>query len=341
MNRRSRGFTLIELLVVIAIISVLIALLLPAVQAARGAARRIQCVDNMKQIGLALNNYMGQHNAAPMGGFWRPVYNAPNRTNGYGSLVPLLPFMEQSALYNTINQDWSAGNVQNSTAFGTVIAVLQCPSESYSGETATVPGDQVYYNPPPTVKVAYSSYAACTGIWYLSSGPGDLNYTQAVHSHTGVIHLQSTVGYQAITDGTSNTLAFGERTRNILSSQQRDRWSWWMTSHRTSATTMWPMNPGTRLPNGLVNNQALNIESTVYPFCFSSQHPGGCNFVFADGSVRLVKETIDSWPIGADGLPLGVTYGDGLYKISPGTRLGVFQALSTRSGGEVISADAY
>src|SRR5687768_14764625 len=140
--RRPRGFTLIELLVVIAIIGVLIGLLLPAVQAAREAARRAQCVNNLKQIGLAVHNYADTWQSFPLG-------ESP------GSLCPnavILPFLEQSQVYNTLNfsapqQAWLDCAPENNTTGQARISTLVCPSEIYTQRSTNAPGDPGAYAP--------------------------------------------------------------------------------------------------------------------------------------------------------------------------------------------------
>jgi prepilin-type N-terminal cleavage/methylation domain-containing protein/prepilin-type processing-associated H-X9-DG protein len=209
MNRR--GFTLIELLVVIAIIAVLIALLLPAVQAAREAARRAQCVNNMKQIGIALHNYHDTNGAFPPGALIRYLLGNPSSTaynNGDCSVhVRILPYIEQSALYNAANMNFGffnvtdGGQVKNSTVSVTALATFTCPSSptpgwnmsGTSGYTARATGNSYFASMGSSLEFASNQ----------SKGPpnGPFPY-YGVNGHA--------IRIADITDGTSNTAGFGE-----------------------------------------------------------------------------------------------------------------------------------
>ena len=159
-----RGFTLIELLVVISIIGVLISLLLPAVQSAREAARRAQCVNNLKQIGIALFNYENSVGAFPPG--YIDYQNNPNNTPdldmgaGWGWAAMSLPFLEQQPLYNAINFNLAITSPSNSTAVVTSLTVFQCPSDGYNPQPCIL-YDSTFTNPIATV--AHSNYAAVSG----------------------------------------------------------------------------------------------------------------------------------------------------------------------------------
>ena len=201
------GFTLIELLVVIAIIAVLIALLLPAVQAAREAARRVQCVNNLKQIGLALHNYIDVNNTVPpaavdtltIGG----TKTIPN--GGFGPLSRLLPFLEQTAVYNAANFSYDVingapGMWSNSTAIFTRINGFLCPSDSPPGWPAIT----AYPGTAPGVNYFAS---VGSGLEFSNAQTGGLPNGIFSYIATG---YASPVTLAAITDGTSNTIAFGE-----------------------------------------------------------------------------------------------------------------------------------
>jgi len=211
-----RGFTLIELLVVIAIIAVLIALLLPAVQAAREAARRSQCINNLKQIGLGLHNYHSVNNSFPLGAALAPYRPGAAYTwSDWGPSAQLLPFIEQTPIYNNINFSWScepyaestardsgyssvAGSI-NSTAYTTKINVYLCPSDGNAGRVNT------------------NSYHASIGTstYFINTNGATFNTalgypTVSGRATTGVFGYQLAYGIADITDGTSNTIAYAE-----------------------------------------------------------------------------------------------------------------------------------
>src|SRR5262245_6554475 len=173
-NRRSagrRGFTLIELLVVISIIGVLIALLLPAVQAAREAARRIQCTNNLKQFSLAAQNYLSAVGTLPQGMTFQVDMNTPG-ASAWGQMwvshsvfVSLLPYMEQQPLFNRVNFQVSNFNAPNFTVSATAVSGLWCPSDFKVMEPGTIPdGGQL---DPGVTTMRYSSYAGNAGTWVL------------------------------------------------------------------------------------------------------------------------------------------------------------------------------
>ena len=340
-SRHRRGFTLIELLVVIAIIAVLIALLLPAVQAAREAARRAQCINNMKQLGLAVHNYISTHNVLPPGRIYgprpgKPATDFPTIFAAQNTpwFVLMLPFIEQGPLSNAFNFDLgSEGNAAplppgffaNSTVAGTKISTFQCPSD----RQLTFQISAAYAPPLNSTVFTKGNIAGC---WGNTAWGGQFSGTfTAQHLLSAFGH--TSIGMQSFTDGTSNTMI----TSEVLQGQVGD-----------IRGVMWSTVPGgasfmTRFtPNGLKDylNPAWNggdfLNSAPGLFCVSepvqgllcspgasdsnafagarSRHAGGVNAGMGDGSVRFVKSTIN--PV-------------------------IWVALGSIGSGEVISADAY
>ena len=303
-TRLSRGFTLIELLVVIAIIAVLIALLLPAVQSAREAARRAQCTNNLKQLGLAALNYESATNILPAGAYSSyDIYHKYFSAN-FSCFVHMLPYTEQSAMYNATNFNLTRYNIENITIAGVKIASLNCPSDQTdltpilprSGQNV-LPGWNYGYDVIPTSPVymqAFTSYGGCSGT-YISKyyiGIASTNPQQVLSQMNGLIYDDSAVKMSQITDGTSNTFLFGERAKapifKVDPAFAVSDGSWNTGQYYdTMVSTFYPPN---------LANASTPIKSSVYyaPACASSMHPGGLNFGFADGSVRFIKNSVSS-----------------------------------------------
>ena len=356
---RRRGFTLIELLVVIAIIAVLIALLLPAVQAAREAARRAQCVNNLKQLGLATHNYLSAGDTFPIGMQWQRTGNSACQISTSVSVFPaLLNFMEGTQVFNSVNYSLNMYVAANHTIHAIGINALWCPSDGEVGQIqqSAAVGNWFWSVPAgQSERMAYSSYAGSTGTWSQTAVPPDgtfpgCNYTGGslwggkIGNMNGLIYMGSSVRLASITDGTSNTLLFGERSHTMLTQTKgadyAKDWHWWTSGNYgdTMFVTLFPINPQRKL------NGAAGIggggNATAFAGAISSQHPGGANFALADGSVRFIKDTIQSWSFNpATGLPPNV-YQDANSLYQTSIPMGVYQALSTRNGGEVISADS-
>jgi prepilin-type N-terminal cleavage/methylation domain-containing protein/prepilin-type processing-associated H-X9-DG protein len=349
----ARGFTLIELLVVIAIIAVLIGLLLPAVQSAREAARRAQCVNNLKQLGLGMANYESANGCFPIGAFWFDVQNfygdPPGLRHAWSHYISLAPFMEQAPVYNAFNSSLNIFSYPNDTINVIGIATLFCPSDPAVAQKYTSTG----YHPTSQL-FSMSSYAGNLG--YFPSYPdakvgnpfgialNDANYKAIVAQTNGVLFFDSSVKFGDITDGTSNTMSMGERAFGKLAPSIRQDYMWWASGVISDSlmTTFYPMNVEKRLRDITSGTVSSNAGFDAFIMAFGSFHPGGANFVFCDGSVRFLKETIDTWQFDqTNGVPLGVTQPGLTFVVAPGTRIGVYQALSSRNGGEVVSADSY
>jgi prepilin-type N-terminal cleavage/methylation domain-containing protein/prepilin-type processing-associated H-X9-DG protein len=354
-----RGFTLIELLVVIAIIAVLIALLLPAVQSAREAARRIQCTNNLKQMMLAMHNYMDGNNCLPMGAFRQYARGTMSAYESASVFVTIQPYTEGSALYNAINFSVNIFNNENTTVTGTAISTIWCPSDGSVNQIELLDGAAQGID-PGTLPVRFTSYAACSGYWFhepgtavlanqsifqaeLTSQFGAFVYMGYPYNFPGGLS-RGTVSIASITDGTSNTIGVAEWNHSKLNTNDASYWHYWFhgAAGDSLLTTMFPPNPDnktgyTSLPNRTGGDSSISSAS--------SNHPGGANFAFLDGSVHFLKDTINTWQTaGNPRMPVGVTNTQSpnfQWIMAPGTQLGTYQKLSTIAGGEVLSADQY
>jgi len=355
-SQTGRGFTLIELLVVIAIIAVLIALLLPAVQSAREAARRSQCTNNLKQIGLGMHNYHSSHGTFPLGGSAAPAYSSTYSVawGTWSAHALMLGYMEQMPLYNAANFSWAVamnpGFSLNSTVCNATVSTFICPSDGMS-PSSPLPG------------VHWSGFLNN----YYSSVGTTLGYQGALDT-TGVFTQGGKAyGVQSMPDGTSNTIAFGEalisppngwggsgqfqlfrngaNVGNISVAgplyDANSNIAGVLTDLQvcqTAATSVTNKNQDDKGFRWATDDGGFSIFNTIVPpsspqFSFaccaftnfsgcddgtfqqsSSMHPGGANFLFADGSVHFLKSSIS---------------------------MKTYWALGTKANGEVVSSDSY
>lgn len=307
---RSRAFTLIELLVVIAIIAILIALLLPAVQQAREAARRTQCRNNMKQLGLAFWNYHDTHNtypvnfadrnAAGLGGGGPAIANT-----GHSWLTMSLPYLDQSPLYNQMDHNLPIGappltlstTNPNYVAAQLAIPAFLCASDP--GNNNGKLGGRSDWQ-PAGVLWGVSNYKACAGsnwaaglpAWNPVSSPSGKNagQTDGLNRGNGIlcsnqVNANAPTRVRDVTDGTSNTFAIGEALPSTT------QWNWWYNPNATTATCAIPLNQLLRpLPT---TNAVPTTADWPNNYAFASRHVGGGHFAMADGSARFISENID------------------------------------------------
>ena len=287
---QKRGFTLVELLVVIAIIGILIALLLPAVQAAREAARRSQCGNNLKQIGLGLLGYESNHGRFPPGrvGCDNNATRCPNvlQRVGTSAFVCILPFMEQQGVYDMFDfrdgpwgytTTWYQGT--NAEAIRQRIAAYVCPSDT-SNEFADTPkiGPTAY--DIGTRKAAVGSYALCSG----STSYAALDKIK--HDSDGVFYYLKGHPLRDLSDGTTNTMLVGEVV-DASTPEGTNIWSRAVRYMDCQRSTYNPLNH----PVGF--SPGVNLYNMTCNGAFGSRHPGGAQFVFGDGHVAFLVDNIE------------------------------------------------
>ncbi|GAA4439404.1 DUF1559 domain-containing protein [Bremerella cremea] len=276
------GFTLVELLVVIAIIGVLIALLLPAVQQAREAARRMSCSNNQKQLGLALHNYHDTHGTFPP----MIILPDPATTPAWGWSALVLPMLEQGNIHESLqvgrlSLTASAATTEGQTILNQSLDAFKCPSDARSVEASprSVSG----------VALGLSSYPGVNGIgpraYYRDQG----NQVNAA----GIFNERNKgCGFRDITDGSSNTMMIGERHYK-LPYNTNDTYTLW--AGTTNASMHDSGYYGSMEVAGTTGYPMNEVDATNWQFrhWFSSLHPGGAMFAFGDGSVHFLSETID------------------------------------------------
>jgi len=304
----ARGFTLVELLVVIAIIGILIALLLPAVQAAREAARRMQCTNHLKQIGLALHNYHTAQGAFPPGGVSRPG-GTTTESGGFSYLVMILPYLEQNQVYEDVEINIGHDHATNEWLRRTPVNTYFCPTRGPTGYDAATDDW-----PPPVQGIQddvwyFGHYIATMGAkgeneYDGTTYPIEEPLTAGGFTPTGILTRDSGTRISRIYDGSSNTTMVGEH-------------SWKSNQYRPWSAGIG--NSGNGQHATMLKNVCYPMHSIGYDDCqddttvcndvsFGSLHPGGANFLFGDGSIHFLSENIE---------------------------LKIFKAIATKDSGEV------
>ncbi len=331
-------------MVVVSFIGLITVLLLPAVQSAREAARRAQCTQNLRQIGIALHSYADTIGCFPLGTMLSGDPRFPGKGRPYceylvidkGFLASILPQIEQASLFNSINHGLSLFSRENHTVLAVRVATYSCPSDPDAGRLRD--GSLVNFLPfipkgfDSHVKVATTSYACMHGpntamALPVLNGSTCIPPPDRVESVSGTIIEAGPIRPVSVSDGLSNTIIATEkatssyRAFDAIVPNSTSQTAWWASGSfgDTLSTALYPPNS--------YKITALDADTMWIWFASaSSQHPGGVNALLGDGSVRFIKETIDSWPVETAGH-------------SPSPRL--WQALSTRNGGELASPGDY
>jgi len=302
-QRRSYGFTLVELLVVIAIIGILVGLLLPAVQAAREAARRMQCSNNTKQMGLALHNYESTFKKLPPALFANP-FASQYDDDGFGWMVAILPFIEQQNLYMQINpngQPGALGRQEVRDVFypgvgnphpgaATVVSTYRCPSMAlpdFVPPNFTIPGDTIVRTQDAVQGLAIG---AAIGSYKAAGGSCNGNF--------GMMHkLRETpncVAFRDCTDGLSNTIVVAESAYVTATGSSRLKdWPTWIGAFGSGGDETVRVNGRTNSPINCQCNPSSMIMA-INDDCAFSYHTGGAMFAFGDGSVHFISENVSS-----------------------------------------------
>ncbi len=346
-SRACRAFTLVELLVVIAIIGVLVALLLPAVQSARAAARRSQCKSNMRNLALGLLNYESTNHKFPPGFI---IQERSEESWGWTNFI--LPFIEQQPLYDSLGVAdrrladlfIAAGKDLNTPEIAlvqTVLPIYRCPSDPspdllpafISDIRAIYPdmtGNNARHfngnNTPSGFEPATSNYIGMKGFfdnaWCDEAGT---DAQDEYCANNGVLYGDSKVGFQDISDGTTNTFMLGERNLRSLAGT-------WIGARNPPGPDMWSSYYVLGRGSIKLNLPASGAHNTSTEG-FSSDHPGGAHFVNCDGSVRFVQEEISF----SNGGNRRITFRPGV-ELTTAT-LGVYQRLASRNDGETVNVD--
>ncbi len=305
LRRRIRGFTLIELLVVIAIIAVLVALLLPAVQQARESARRADCKNKLKQLGVAMATYEETHQKLPHNSLDPTCWTGIQQGTVF---IHLLPFIDQAPFFeamtfsgtngcNGVHPNMEAQTIAGVPVYQKVLPALLCPSDPYQNQRGGDLRAKTNYAPSmgaqrmdsPNACQRYSPYGGYNASGYFGTGPDGHGNTEEPSRTSGLFsRMRYSARYAQITDGLSNVIAMGE----VLPECSDHINNGWFHNNAIWVATTAPINFPTcpldpALPDSCHRSDTWNTSQG-----FKSKHAGGCTFVFADGSVHFISENI-------------------------------------------------
>jgi prepilin-type processing-associated H-X9-DG protein len=261
-------------------------------------------------------------------------------------------YFEQSNTYNCWNQSLGTYQGVNLTMDAIGISTLWCPSDGTTGDKKNL-GSSYFDGPMPQTNgfnVFYTNYAAMGGIWNSWPVNGLSSIAQMQPNSLGIFYTGSATPISGITDGTSNTFLIAETAHGMIAPSDQPWWHHWFAGDHgdTEIDAMYAPNPERKYQEPYAGTYYTCTAGVgIFFGSATSFHPGGVNIAFADGSVRFIKDTINSWQVvPGTWVPAGVTTtnasdGTCIWQLAPGTQLGVYQKLATRGGGEVISADAY
>jgi prepilin-type processing-associated H-X9-DG protein len=338
---------LIEWFVVVLVVATAVAAIVPALLASREDARRARCAGNLRQLALAALCYVDIHGRLPSGSF-----DVATHPRNFSVFARLLPHLGEDRLYDAINLSLAHVDVENLTIGTLSLGVWCCPSDSEASRPAPAHCSGNPNSPslvlPGEWPQRFCSYAGNAGTWDMKIDPHAPDFGARKAAMNGTIFGMSSVTPAEITDGAGHTMLFGERAHGMLAvrtiATQLDSWTgpalaeyhFWQSGETVDALfETWA--PPNQYKAGVGSPRAESL-----PFLAANaggfHPPGGAYFAFCDGSVRFLKDTIDSWRVNQAYLPSAITYdkGAGVWSLRPGMRPGVYQALSTRNGGEPL-----
>ncbi len=357
-----RAMTLIEMLFLVAIIAIGILVMIPVIMYSRDNYRNAQCYSNLQQIAIGTHQYEASMGTFPSGFFWSVIpgknLEEASLASSHGSLVSILPFVEQSSLYSSLNFGHNIHSEVNMTVCATRISLFQCPADPEITTLSTIPNSALVPSNTSSGShlIAKSSYASVAGPWVVNAwklpglGQGERSsYPESVKNQLGMFNVSSFLKLDDVTDGASSTIMFGEHSQEHVKPDLRNDSFWWVSGNHgdTLISTMFP-----------INSYRYGLNPEIDLISASSSHGRTTNFAFVDGSVRPIRDTIATmsfqfnpeklFPTGGTHVQSWISHSvqtestgpdpfwDTTFKLRPGERFGLYQALSTRAGGEQV-----